>query len=116
MMTVGVVGAGTMGNGIAQVFAQSGHRVRLSDIRQEFLDRGIGTIENSLDRLIQKGSIAKADQAGILGRIQTCIGTGALSDCGLIVEAATENLAVKSSIFSELDSICPAATIFASIL
>ena len=114
MMTIGVVGAGTMGNGIAQVFAQAGHHVRLSDIKQEFLDRGVSVIERSLSRLIQKGSLAETDRAGTLGRIQSTVGTGALSDCGLIVEAATEDLSVKCAIFAELDKTCPPSTILAS--
>ncbi len=113
-MTVGVVGAGTMGSGIAQVFAQAGHQVLLSDVSQELCDRGIGIIEKSLARLAQKGTIAEQDRVAAMKRIMALVGLGELSSCQLVIEAVHEDLAVKSAVFGELDRICPAATIFAS--
>ncbi len=114
MMTVGVVGAGTMGNGIAQVFAQAGHQVRLSDVKQEFLDRGMDAIRKSLARFVQKQSMTEQDREAALGRITCSPGLAALADRQLIVEAITEDLAAKSRVFEELDRICAAPTIFAS--
>ena len=93
MMTVGVVGAGTMGNGIAQVFAQAGHQVRLSDVKQEFLDRGMDAIRKSLARFVQKQSMTEQDREAALGRITCSPGLAALADHQLIVEAITEDLA-----------------------
>ncbi len=114
MSTVGVAGAGTMGCGIAQVFAQAGHVVRLTDVRQELIDRGLGVVKSSLARLVRRQSITEQDQEHALGRISTSTALADLADCGLVIEAVFEDIGVKSSVFSQLDGACPEATIFAS--
>jgi len=114
MITVGVVGAGTMGSGITQVFAQAGHRVRLSDVRQEFIDRGIDTIRKSLARFVQKQAITEEDQRSTLDRISCSVGIAELGDCELVVEAVIEDLATKSGVFVELERLCSPSAIFAS--
>jgi 3-hydroxybutyryl-CoA dehydrogenase len=103
-----------MGSGIAQVFAQAGHQVRLSEVKQEFLDRGIGVIEKSLARFVQKGTISEQDSKTALNRIKPSLGMTELTDCQLVIEAANEDLAVKTRVFCELDRICPPAAILAS--
>jgi 3-hydroxybutyryl-CoA dehydrogenase len=114
MSTIGVVGAGTMGSGIAQVFAQSGYQVRVSDIKREFLDRGLGVIEKSLARFVQKGNISERDSKAALERISPSVGLMDLSDCDLVIEAVNEDLGIKSQLFRELDRLCPKAAILAS--
>ena len=111
---VGVVGSGTMGSGIAQVFAQAGYPVHLSDIRQDLLDRAMKGIEKSLDRFVQKGTVAVQDRNAALSRISPSPGLSACASCSLVVEAVNENLAVKSAVFQELDGICGAETILAT--
>jgi 3-hydroxybutyryl-CoA dehydrogenase len=100
---VGVIGAGTMGNGIAHVFARSGFHVVLCDIEQRFLDRGLATIAKNLDREVAKNKIAAADKATTLGRITPVVDRMNLADCDLVIEAATEKFAIKSEIFRDLD-------------
>ena len=112
--TIGIVGAGTMGNGIAQVFAASGFDVILQDISEEQLEKGIATISNSLDRLIKKEKIIGEDKLKALSKIKTNISLDSLSDADLIVEAASESLEIKSEIFQKLDSICKASAILAT--
>ncbi|GAA0404936.1 3-hydroxybutyryl-CoA dehydrogenase [Cocleimonas flava] len=112
--TVGVVGAGTMGNGIAQVFAASGFDVILQDISEEQLEKGVATIANSLDRLIKKEKITDEDKQTTLSKITTTVSLESFSDTDLIVEAASENLAIKSEIFQKLDAICKADAILAT--
>jgi 3-hydroxybutyryl-CoA dehydrogenase len=111
---VGVVGSGTMGSGIAQVFAQAGYLVHFSDVRQEFLDRALKAIEKSLDRFVQKGTIAVQDRNATLSRISPSVGLGAFGSCALVVEAVNENLAIKTDVFKELDRICGTDAILAS--
>ena len=103
---VGVVGSGTMGNGIAQAFAQAGYLVHLSDVRQDLLDRGMKTIEKSLERFVQKGTITVQDRNAAISRISPAVGLGEFAACGLVVEAVNENLAVKTAVFQELDRLC----------
>ena len=112
--TVGVLGAGTMGNGIAHVFARSGYWVRLCDVDQQFLHRGIETIRKNLDREVGKGKIPQGDMDAALGRITGTLDRSALAECDFIVEAATERFEIKSQIFAELDALLPAHVIFAS--
>ncbi|HPC11661.1 MAG TPA: 3-hydroxybutyryl-CoA dehydrogenase [candidate division Zixibacteria bacterium] len=112
--TVTVIGSGTMGNGIAQVFAQTGYAVHLIDIEQSFLDRAVKTISGSFDRLIKKEKISEADKSAALGRIKTSTDLGAAKVAQLVIEAATEDLKVKLDIFGRLEGICPPETIFAS--
>ena len=115
MKNIAVIGAGTMGNGIAHVFAQSGFKVNLIDISQESLDRGLATISRNLDRMISKEKISEADKANTLKNISTSssLSKGA-AKVDLVVEAATERLDLKLSIFKELDTICDQNTIIAS--
>jgi len=100
---VGVIGAGTMGNGIAHVFARSGYDVVLCDVEQRFLDRGLDTIGKNLDREVAKNKISAADKAAALGRITSVLDRAQLSGCDLVVEAATEKFEIKAEIFRDLD-------------
>src|SRR6266516_3285212 len=111
---VGVVGAGTMGNGIAHVFARSGLQVILSDIEPRFLDRAIQSIENRLEREVAKNKITAADKSVALGRIATTVERAKLGECDFIVEAATEKFEIKAELFRDLDSICRPEVILAS--
>jgi 3-hydroxybutyryl-CoA dehydrogenase len=111
---VGVLGAGTMGNGIAHVFAKGGYDVRLCEVEQRFLDRGMETIRKNLAREVSKGKLSQQDAAAALARIAGTLDRGALADCDLIIEAATERLEVKRQIFEDLDRIAPAGVILAS--
>ena len=111
---VGVIGAGTMGNGIAHVFARSGFDVVLCDVEQRFLDRGLDTIGKNLDREVAKGKITAADRATALGRIRLVIDRENLADCELVVEAATERFEIKAEIFRNLDHLTRPDVILAS--
>ena len=111
---IGVVGAGTMGNGIAQAFAQAGFEVVMSDVAQAALDRAMNTISGSYDRLIKKEKMTAEQKAVALSRIQTATELAALKDSDLIIEAATENLELKLKIFRQLDSLAGAGTVLAS--
>ncbi|MBV6409619.1 MAG: 3-hydroxybutyryl-CoA dehydrogenase [Burkholderiales bacterium] len=112
--TIGVVGAGTMGNGIAQAFAQAGFEVVMSDVAQAALDRAMKTIAGSYDRLIKKEKMTAEQKAAALGRIQTATELAALKDADLVIEAATENLELKLKIFRQLDTLAGADTVIAS--
>jgi 3-hydroxybutyryl-CoA dehydrogenase len=114
MRHLGVIGGGTMGNGIAHVFAQYDYSVTLVDVKQEFIDRALATIKANLERQARKGIIAINEVATILGRIATATELKALANCELVVEAATEDAALKKKIFAELDALCPPETILAS--
>ena len=111
---VGVVGAGTMGNGIAHVFARHGYEVALCDVEQRFLDRGLQTIGKNLDREVSKNLISADDKAAALNRIQPVLDRERLSDCDFIVEAASEKFEIKSEIFRDLDEICLPKVVLAS--
>lgn len=112
--TLGVVGAGQMGNGIAQVAATFGLQVIMTDINEKGLEKGLSTIMGSLDRLIKKQTITEAQKTEIMGRIKTSIGTAALKDADFIVEAATENIDLKIKIFQELDQVARPGVILAT--
>jgi 3-hydroxybutyryl-CoA dehydrogenase len=112
--TVGVLGAGTMGNGIAHVFARSGYPVQLCDVDQDSLDRGIETIRKNLGREVAKEKISRENMDAALGLITGTLDRGALAGCDFIVEAATERFAVKSQLFAELDRLLPDQVILAS--
>ena len=112
--TVGVVGAGTMGNGIAHVFARTGHNVLLCDVEQRFLDRGLETVGKNLDREVTKNKITTADKAAALSRIEVSVDRAKLKDCDFVIEAATEKLEIKSQIFRDLDRICRPEIILSS--
>jgi 3-hydroxybutyryl-CoA dehydrogenase len=111
---VGVVGAGTMGNGIAHVFARSGFPVVLAEVEQPALDRGLSTIDKNLAREVAKGKLAQADADASRTRITGTLDRKALADCDLVVEAATERFAIKQALFQELDGLLGAEAILAS--
>jgi 3-hydroxybutyryl-CoA dehydrogenase len=111
---VSVIGAGTMGNGIVQVFAQSGYDVTMIDIKDEFLKRGMGAIEKSLDRLIKKEKITADQKAEILGRVHTSTDTGAVSKTQLVVEAINEDLELKKRVWKDLSVKVPREALLAS--
>jgi len=111
---VGVIGAGTMGNGIAHVFARSGYAVVLCDVEQRFLERGIATITKNLDREVAKNKITVADKDAALGRIEPVTDRARLAGCDFIVEAATEKFEIKTEIFRDLDRLARPEVILAS--
>ncbi|PYX76207.1 MAG: 3-hydroxybutyryl-CoA dehydrogenase [Acidobacteria bacterium] len=111
---VGVVGAGTMGNGIAHVFARSGYQVLLCDVEQRFLDRALDTIGKNLDREVAKSKITADDKSSALKRIEPMLERRKLANCDFVVEAATEKFEIKSEIFRDLDRICPPEVILSS--
>jgi 3-hydroxybutyryl-CoA dehydrogenase len=115
MKNIAVIGAGTMGNGIAHTFAQSGFNVQLIDISEDSLKRGLATISKNLDRMIAKEKISEADKSQILSNITTSISiTEGVKNTDLVVEAATERVDLKLNIFKELDAACPKNTILAT--
>ncbi|MBA7583728.1 MAG: 3-hydroxybutyryl-CoA dehydrogenase [Dehalococcoidia bacterium] len=111
---VGVVGCGSMGAGIAQLCAQSGFQVVVSEINDEFLKRGMGFIDKVLSRSVEKGKLAQADKDAVMGRIKGTTSTKDFADCDLVIEAAIEDLELKKKIFAELDGICPKDAILAT--
>jgi 3-hydroxybutyryl-CoA dehydrogenase len=111
---VGVIGAGTMGNGIAHVFARYGFDVMLCDIEHRFLERGLATIAKNLDREVAKNKIVPADRDATLKRITAVVDRGKLEDCDLVIEAATEKFEIKAEIFRDLDRIVKPEVILAS--
>ncbi|MGR6087051.1 MAG: 3-hydroxybutyryl-CoA dehydrogenase [Arcticibacter sp.] len=115
MKNIAVIGSGTMGNGIAHVFAQNGFNVSLIDIRQDALDKAISTISSNLDRMITKGSINEDLKASTLSNLKTFTSLkDGVAQSDLVVEAATENTSIKLDLFRELDSYCQTHTILAS--
>ena len=112
--SIGVVGSGQMGNGIAQVAACSGKEVIMVDIKEEFLQRGVSTISNSLGKLASKGRITDEQASSALSRISTSVSMDALSECDLVVEAIPEIPELKFKTFTQLDSICKPEAILAS--
>jgi len=111
---VGIVGAGTMGNGIAQAFSMVGIDVVMTDIAETPVQRGLATITGSLDRLLKKEKISAEQKAAVLARIVTSTDTAAVGDCDLVLEAATENEALKLKIFAQLDAVAKPGAILAS--
>jgi len=111
---IAVIGAGQMGNGIAHVFAQYGFQVAMIDVARAALDKGRATIETNLDRQIKKGTVEPSKRAEILGRIRSEMSMDAAGDADVVVEAATEDRALKFRIFSDLDRIAPATAILAT--
>jgi len=112
--TAGVIGGGTMGNGIVHVFAQNGLQVILVDVKQEFLDTAKKTIEKNLGRMVEKQKITAELKDATMQRIKTSLDLADLKSCEVIVEAIIEDAPSKEEIFKKLDSMCPAETIFAS--
>ncbi|WP_405414367.1 3-hydroxybutyryl-CoA dehydrogenase [Maribacter sp. Asnod1-A12] len=115
MKTIAVIGAGTMGNGIAHVFAQNKFQVHLIDVSREALDKGLATIAKNLDRMVAKEKITISDKENTLANIKSFTELKAgVSKVDLAIEAATENVTIKLKIFKELDNFCDANTILAS--
>ena len=115
MKNISVIGAGTMGNGIAHTFAQFDYKVQLIDLSENSLKKGIATITKNLDRMIAKGRITEEDKLRTLNNITTCTSLQeGVEYAGLVVEAATENLELKLNIFRDLDKFCPDNTILAT--
>ncbi len=112
--TVTVIGCGTMGNGITQVFAACGYKVNLMDIKQEFLDKAVAGITKSLDRMIKKEKITEDQKKETLSNISTSTDLSVAKGSQLVIEAVTEDLGVKLDIFDKLENICPPEVIFAS--
>jgi 3-hydroxybutyryl-CoA dehydrogenase len=111
---IGVLGAGQMGHGIAQVAAQAGFTVVVRDVEQRFVDRGLSGIQRNLARQVEKGKLAKADADGTLARVSGTTELKALADCDLVVEAIVEDLEVKKRTWQELDAIVKGDAVFAS--
>ena len=114
IQTVGIVGAGTMGNGIAQACATKGINVVMVDIADAAVQKGLATISGSLDRLIKKEKISEADKAAALALVKGSTSYDDLKGCQLVIEAATENPEIKNKILKQLDELLPAETVIAS--
>jgi len=112
--TVGVIGAGTMGNGIAHVFAQSGFQVVLVDVEQKFLDKAKATIEKNLGRMVEKQKITQDVKDSTLARIKTSLNLEDLKGCQVVIEAVVEDAPTKKTLLKKLDAMCPADTVLAS--
>jgi len=111
---IGVIGAGQMGNGIAQISAQAGYNVIMRDIDQNFVDKGLGRIDKNLNWLVEKEKITAEEQNNIKNRIKGTLELSDLKDCDIIIEAIIEDVNLKRELFTELDTLCPDQTIFAS--
>src|SRR3954452_22385926 len=114
MSQIGVIGAGTMGNGIAQTAASNGFDVVMCDVQAKFVERGLTNIGKSLDRFVKKETMTEDEKNNVLGRIKTTTSLDDLAGCLLVVEAATENFDIKKQIFEQLDSICSPDAILSS--
>jgi 3-hydroxybutyryl-CoA dehydrogenase len=112
--TIGVVGAGTMGNGIAHAFAQHGYMVWLIDVGEEVLTRAVGTIGKNLDRMVKSDKITQAARDETMSRIRTSVSYSSATSCDLVIEAVIEDKQVKREVFSSLDAVCRPATVLAS--
>jgi 3-hydroxybutyryl-CoA dehydrogenase len=111
---VGVVGCGLMGSGIAQIAAQAGCQVVVREVSQAALDKGLGSIEKNMQRMVDKGTIKAEDRDAARGRLKGTTAVADLKDCDLIVEAIVEQLPAKKELWTELDALCPKETVFAS--
>lgn len=115
MKNITVIGAGTMGNGIAHVFAQNGFEVSLVDVSEKSLEKGLATITKNLDRMLAKGTISENDKTNTINNIKTFTSIkDGVKNAELVIEAATENVELKLNIFKELDAVCNPNTILAS--
>ncbi|HWJ04028.1 MAG TPA: 3-hydroxybutyryl-CoA dehydrogenase [Verrucomicrobiae bacterium] len=112
--TIMVIGAGQMGGGIAQVAAQAGYNVILNDIKDEFVQRGLGIISKNLARSVEKGKLSAEAKEATLARITLSVSLQDAKDADVVIEAAVENMQIKSQIFAELDKICPEHSILAT--
>jgi 3-hydroxybutyryl-CoA dehydrogenase len=114
IQSIGIIGAGQMGNGIAHVFAQAGFKVTMQDVTEAFAAKGVATIDKNLQRGVDKGKMTADEKATILGRIRTTTKLEDLAACDIVIEAATEKWDVKKQIFETLDAVCKAGVILAS--
>jgi 3-hydroxybutyryl-CoA dehydrogenase len=114
LKNIGVVGAGTMGNGISQALAAAGFDVVMTDVGAAPLERGMAAISGNLDRLVKKEKMTAAEKSAVMGRIRTAPELGAINDCGLVIEAATENFDLKAKIFRQMDEIARKEAVIAS--
>jgi 3-hydroxybutyryl-CoA dehydrogenase len=112
--TVGVVGCGLMGSGIAQVCAEAGYQVVVREVSDELLEKGLGRIESFLAKGVEKGKVTAEGKAGVLSRLKGTTELARMGECDLVIEVVTENLAVKREVFQALDAVCRAEAIFAS--
>ncbi|USK68689.1 3-hydroxybutyryl-CoA dehydrogenase [Peribacillus asahii] len=112
--TIGVIGAGTMGNGIAQVAAEAGYQVIMRDIEEELVQRGISSIQKNLNRAIEKGKLVQEKAQEIMGQIRGTVELQDLAEVDVIIEAIIEKMEPKKELFKELDTICKETTVFAS--
>ena len=111
---IAIIGAGQMGNGIAQVSSCAGYRVTMIDVKEEFLDKGMNTINNSLNKLVSKGKMSEIEAESVISRISTSTDKSSASNADLVVEAIPEVLSYKTSLFAELDSLCKPEAILAT--
>jgi len=114
IQTIGVIGAGQMGNGIAHVFAQAGFSVLMQDMTDAFAQKGLATIDKNLQRGVDKGKMTADEKAAVLGRIRTTTKVEDLAGCDIVIEAATERWEVKKQLFETLDAVCKPGAILAS--
>ncbi|MBI3930224.1 MAG: 3-hydroxybutyryl-CoA dehydrogenase [Armatimonadetes bacterium] len=114
MKVIAVIGTGTMGSGIAQIAAMSGYKTLLNDIEQSFVERAMSAVGKSLDKFVQKQTLAAEERDRVLARMSTATDLGALSEADLVIEAVTEKIEVKRELFGRLDKICPERTLFAT--
>ena len=111
---VGVIGCGQMGSGITQVCAQAGYLVTVSEVNNEFLDKGLSSIDKLLNKSVQRERITQQEKDDIIGRIKGTTSMSELNDCDIVLEAAIEDMKLKKDIFNEIDRICPQHTILAT--
>ncbi|MBU9673489.1 3-hydroxybutyryl-CoA dehydrogenase [Planococcus sp. CP5-4] len=114
IQNVMIIGAGQMGSGIAQVCAQAGFNVKLNDMKQEAYERGIASISKNLSRNVEKGRMTEDEKSQVLGRIQSSLDLKDAHDVDIVIEAAVENMEIKSTIFKTLDEVAPKHAILAS--
>ena len=111
---VGVLGCGLMGSGVAQVAAAAGYTTVVREVDDAPLQKGKAGIEKSLAKFVEKGKLTEEDRDATLSRLSFVTDMGALKDCGIVIEAVTEDLEIKNALWKELDTLCPPSTIFAS--
>src|SRR5512136_2206332 len=110
---IGIIGAGTMGHGIALVSAKAGYDVILHDIKDEYVKKGLSSVEKFIDKRVEKGKMTPEDKKNILGRIHGTTQLEDMKDADLVIEAILEQVALKKEVFKKLDSICKKETLFA---
>lgn len=111
---VGVIGCGLMGSGIAEVAAAANYRVAVLEADSDLLEKGLKAIDNSLSMTVRRGKATEADKSAVLGRIEGTLDIAMLSDCDIVIEAVTENMALKKKIFADLDRVCKESAILAT--